>query len=53
MVIGPRSPAGTARSVLVEAGEPKFGVPSAFQVNRWARVERVSPQPWLLVALPW
>jgi hypothetical protein len=28
-----------------EAGTPKFGVPSAFQVNLWARVLRFMSQP--------
>ncbi len=35
------------------AGVPKFGVPSAFQVNFWARVVRFMSQPPFAELLAW
>jgi hypothetical protein len=47
------SPDGPGRVVPRATGVPKFGVPSAFQVNFWARVVRPLPQPPFAVLLPW
>jgi len=39
------SPEGESTGFPTVTGCPKFGVPSAFQLKRWARGERCSPQP--------
>ena len=50
---GADSPDGTASGVPSATGTPRFGVPSAFQVNFWARVVRLMSQPWLVEELAW
>ena len=47
------SPEGPGRVVPRATGVPKFGVPSAFQVNFWARVVRPLSQPSLAESLAW
>jgi hypothetical protein len=47
------SPEGTGRAVLSEAGIPKLGVPSAFQVNFCARVVRFMSHPPPVELLAW
>ena len=41
----PGSPEGAVMATPSRTGVPKFGVPSAFQVNFCARVERFMSQP--------
>jgi hypothetical protein len=45
LVFGYYSPDGLAIGVLMLTGDPKAGVPSAFQVNFWMRGLRLLPQP--------
>ena len=47
------SPDGAASGVPSRTGVPKLGVPSAFQVNFWARVERFMSQPPDALLLAW
>lgn len=47
------SPEGDGRRVPRATGVPKLGVPSAFQVNFWARVVRLMSQPWVVELLAW
>jgi hypothetical protein len=47
------SPEGAVRVTLRPTGVPKFGVPSAFQVNFWARVERFMSQLPFGFVVPW
>ncbi|MGX1471272.1 UNVERIFIED_CONTAM: hypothetical protein RKD50_000080 [Streptomyces canus] len=47
------SPDGPGSVVPIATGVPKFGVPSAFQVNFCARVVRSLPQPLLAELLAW
>jgi hypothetical protein len=47
------SPDGPGSVLPRATGVPKFGVPSAFQVNSWARVVRPLPQPPLDEELAW
>jgi hypothetical protein len=47
------SPAGPSSVVLRRAGTPKLGVPSAFHVNRCARVVRLLSHPPPAELLAW
>jgi hypothetical protein len=47
------SPDGPGSVVPSATGVPKFGVPSAFQVNFWARLVRLLSQPPLAEELAW
>ncbi|HEX2144139.1 MAG TPA: hypothetical protein VHG10_06505 [Glycomyces sp.] len=47
------SPDGPGRTVEVDTGTPRFGVPSAFHEIFWTRVVRVVPQPSVAELLAW
>jgi hypothetical protein len=47
------SPDGAVSTVPSRTGVPKFGVPSAFQVNFCARVDRFMSQPPEAEVLAW